>query len=59
MGSGDGEEGRGMRELAMKGGEDLTREEEGGEVMTGEDLLAEEIMQVNTAGKVVVRGNIR
>ena len=39
----------------MKGGEDLIREEEGGEVMTGEDLLAEEIMQVNTAGKVGVR----
>ena len=43
----------------MKGGEDLTREEEDKEVVTGEDLLAEEIMQVNTAGKVVVRGNIR
>ena len=45
MGSGDGEEGMGrekmdrVKQLAMKDGEDLTREEEGKEVVTGEDLL--------------------
>ena len=60
MGSGGGEEGRDsgkmdrveqvVMELVMKDGEDLNREEEDKEVVTGEDLLAEEIMQVNTAG---------
>ena len=43
----------------MEDGESLTRVEEDKEVVTVEGLLAEVIMQVNTAGKMVVRGNIR
>ena len=46
-------------ELYKKGGEDLTQEEEGKEVGTREELMGEEILQVNTAGKEVVRDNNR
>ena len=41
-------------ELVMRGGEDLSRVEEGREVVTGEDLLPGEVIRVGRAVRVVV-----